>query len=82
MRPPECAICGNEFEPGEKGGVVKFKKRFSDHAWIRKMKRIAGVGHPPYSDWFCEKHFDRAKELSNLPINKAMEIMRAEEEKK
>ena len=82
MRPPECAICGSDFEPGDKGGLVHFKKRFSDNVWIRKMKRINGVGHPPYAEWFCGKHIDRAKELSNLTVNKAMEIMKAEEEQK
>ncbi len=82
MRPPECAICGNDFEPGEKGGVLHFKKRFSDYVWERKMKRINGVGHPPFADWFCEKHFSRAKQLLSLTINKAMKILREEEEEK
>ncbi|HUU89343.1 MAG TPA: hypothetical protein VMX17_16535 [Candidatus Glassbacteria bacterium] len=79
MRPPECAICGKEFEPGEKGGVIYFKKRFSDQVWERKMKRINGVGHPPYAEWFCENHYERADELRNLSIDKAMAILREKE---
>ncbi len=82
MRPPECVICGNDFEPGDKGGVLNFKKRFSDYVWERKMKRIGGVGHPPYAEWFCEEHYTRAEELTSMTINKAMEILREEEEQK
>ena len=81
MRPPECAICGKEFDEDTKGGLIYFKKRFSDKVWNRKMDRIGGTGHPPYADWFCEIHYQRAKELSNLTIDKAMSKLRNEEKK-
>ncbi len=77
MRPPTCRICDKDLEENE-GGLVSFRKRFSDLVWERKMKRINGVGHPPYTDWFCEKHYQRAQELKDLTIDKAMAIMNEE----
>ncbi|MBK5113613.1 MAG: hypothetical protein KGD59_10625 [Candidatus Heimdallarchaeota archaeon] len=71
MRPPVCAICDRDLEEND-GGVIYFKKRFSDKVWDRKMNRIQGVGHPPYAEWLCGKHFDRAKELEELTIDKAI----------
>jgi hypothetical protein len=71
MRPPVCAICDRDLEESD-GGVIYFKKRFSDKVWDRKMNRIQGVGHPPYAEWFCGKHFDRVKELEELTIDKAI----------
>lgn len=82
MRPPECAICGKEFEPGEKGGIIYFKKRFSDRVWERKMKRIDGVGHPPYAEWFCSEHYPQAEELKDQTIDKAMAKLREKERTK
>ena len=77
MRPPVCVICDKDLEEKE-GGVVYFKKRFSDKVWDRKMKRINGVGHPPYAEWFCGKHYERAKELVDLTINEAITKIREE----
>ena len=82
MRPPECAICGKDFDINDKAGLINFKKRFSDQAWVRKMMRTDSVGHPPYAEWFCEEHYPRAKELEGKTIDKAMEILRNEEELK
>ncbi len=77
MKPPECRICGNKMEIDE-GGLVQFKKRPSDIEWDEKRKRIEGfVGHPPYIDWFCREHYDKANELQNLTIEKAMKILKS-----
>ncbi|MBN1330303.1 MAG: hypothetical protein JXA54_12590 [Candidatus Heimdallarchaeota archaeon] len=73
-----CRICDKDLDENE-GGLVSFKKRFSDKVWERKMKRIHGVGHPPYMDWFCEKHYQRAKDLKDLTIDKAMAVMNSED---
>ncbi|NPE09587.1 MAG: hypothetical protein GNW80_14975 [Asgard group archaeon] len=78
MRPPVCVICDVDLEENE-GGVIYYKKRFSDKVWDRKMNRINGVGHPPYAEWFCGKHYDRAKELEDLTIDKALIKIREEE---
>ena len=59
------------------GGLFYFKKRPSDIKWDEKMEKNDIVGHPPYCDWFCEKHDKMAKELSGLTIDKAMKSLRS-----
>ena len=78
MRPPMCAICGKEDFDLKKGGLVYFALRTSDQKWEKKMKDKGMVGHPPYAEWFCEKHFPKAKELENLTIDKAMDVLKKE----
>jgi hypothetical protein len=68
MRPPICAICDKDLDGGE-GGLVYFAKRPSDIEWDEKMKRLGRVGHPPYAEWFCDRHFT---------IDKAFEILMKE----
>lgn len=68
MKPPVCIICNVRFEPEEEGGVVNFAKRKGDLEWEKRDI----VEHPPYAEWFCGKHFDYAKSLSELTINIAM----------
>ena len=81
MRPPVCCICDKDLDENE-GGVIYFKKRFSDLVWDRKMKRTNRVGHPPYAEWFCEKHYQRANEMTNQTIDKAIaQIIKEEKEK-
>jgi len=75
MRPPICRICDKELDDLDKGGLVYFKKRLSDIEWDKRMKKIGGVGHPPYADWFCNKHYEKANEVSHLTIDKAMESL-------
>jgi hypothetical protein len=72
MKPPICHICGKRMEDIDDGGLIYFKKRSSDMEWEEKMKKIGGVGHPPWAEWFCAKHYDRAKELSHLTISEVM----------
>ena len=72
MRPPICAICGKRMEDINDGGLIYFKKRPSDIKWQERMEKIGGVGHPPWAEWFCKKHYDKAKALSHLPIDEAM----------
>ena len=71
MRPPICEICDRDLT-AEEGGLVYFKKRPSDVEWERRMKEENMVGHPPFAGWFCGLHYERAKELSHLPIDEAM----------
>ncbi len=78
MKPPVCVICDKDIDEKE-GGLVYFKKRFSDYVWERRMKRIGGVGHPPYAEWFCKKHYAIAKDLDNLTIDKAINLIQEEE---
>jgi hypothetical protein len=76
MKPPICAICMVKFDPINTGGLIHFKLRQSDKEWRERMDKIHGTGHPPESAWFCEKHFPRAKELSDLTIDKAFQQLR------
>ncbi len=76
MKPPVCIICDKRFSPSEEGDVIYFKKRRSDKKWVKRMERTGSVGHPPYAEWFCEKHYKAAKELEGLPINEAMQILK------
>ncbi|MHA1301049.1 MAG: hypothetical protein ACTSO9_16635 [Candidatus Helarchaeota archaeon] len=78
MRPPECAICNKNFDPsGEECGLIYFKRRVSDEEWDKRMEEKGMVGHPPYAEWFCPKHYKKAKELQNLTIDEAMPKIRA-----
>ena len=71
LRPPECAVCGVEFFDDE-GGLIYFRKRDSDVAWEKKMKKNGMVGHPPYAEWFCGEHIKIAKKYRHLIITEAM----------
>lgn len=74
MRPPECDVCGKE----EGCDLVYFKKRPSDEEWVKKMKEKDMVGHPPYAEWYCAAHVERARELQHLPIDEAKRLMKSE----
>ena len=63
MKPPICIICDTRFTPSDEGDVIYFKKTKWDIEWEEEMERKGSVGHPPYAEWFCEKHFKAAKEL-------------------
>jgi hypothetical protein len=75
MRPPICDICDKDLTADE-GGLVYFKRRPSDIEWEKRMKEGKMVGHPPYAAWFCGEHHEQARELSHLPINEAMRIIK------
>ena len=76
MKPPICAICYTEFLDSEEGGLVYFEKKNSDLKWEKMMREEGLTGHPPYAEWFCEKHYEAAKELKKLTINEAMYILK------
>ena len=78
MKPPICRICDKKLADMDDGGLIYFKKRPSDIEWEKRMEEIGGVGHPPYADWFCKKHYEKAMELKHLPINEALKILRSE----
>jgi hypothetical protein len=76
MRPPICRICDKKLEDMNDCGLIYFKKRSSDIEWERGMVEIGGVGHPPYAEWFCKKHYDKAYKLKHLTIDKALKILK------
>ncbi|MFX0188407.1 MAG: hypothetical protein ACFE8A_11815 [Candidatus Hodarchaeota archaeon] len=76
MRPPICAICDKNFMDKDDGGLIYFKKRSSDIEWDETMEREGMVGHPPYAEWFCSEHYEKAYKLKNLTIDKALKILK------
>ena len=76
MRPPICAICDKKMLDTEEGGLIYFKKRPSDIEWERKMAQKGMVGHPPYAEWFCKDHYDKAHELEHLTIDVAFKKLK------
>jgi len=62
MRAPVCQACGIWTNDGE---MITFKKSDADIMWDREMEIVVDVeyGQPPYTQWFCTKHCDAAKEL-------------------
>lgn len=78
MRPPICGICDKMLISKDDGGLIYFNKRPSDIEWEERMEEIGGIGHPPYAEWFCKKHFEKANNLKHLPINEALKNLRSE----
>jgi hypothetical protein len=76
LRPPICVICDKKLVDMDDGGLIYFKKRPSDIEWEEYMEKKGYVGHPPYAEWFCKSHYNRAYELKDLTIDKAMKILK------
>ena len=72
MKPPVCCICDKKLDFPDEGGLIYFKKRSSDKIWDKKMEENDMVGHPPYAEWFCKDHFEKANKLKDLSIDKAL----------
>jgi len=75
MKPPICAICDKEFIDSDEAELVYFEKRRGDKKWLQIMREESMTGHPPFADWFCDKHYEAAKELKKMTITEAMEIL-------
>lgn len=71
MRPPECAVCGDEFTAPD-GRLVTFAERDSDRQWRERVAAERMVGHPPNVEWFCGVHGDAAAALAGLTIDAAL----------
>ncbi len=71
MRPPECAVCGDEFTAPD-GRLVTFAERDSDRQWRERVAAERMVGHPPNVEWFCGVHAEAAAALAGLTIDVAM----------
>ena len=76
MRPPICVICDKNLIDMDDGGLIYFKKRPSDIEWDENMEMKGYVGHPSYAEWFCSVHYNKAYELKDLTIDKAMKILK------
>jgi hypothetical protein len=71
-----CAICGRHLK--DNGGLIYFRKRPSDIAWQERMDEKKMVGHPPYAEWFCDEHYEIAKQVQHLAIDEACKIIRSD----
>ena len=77
MRPPECAVCDERFDPfGSGGGLVSFARDPADADWYVRAKQPGFVGHPPHEEWFCEKHVAAARAVAQLTRREAMRSLR------
>lgn len=77
MRPPICRICDKKLADKDDGGLIYFKKRPSDIEWEKRLEEIGGVGHPPFAEWFCKKHYNEANELKHLTIDKVLQFLKS-----
>ena len=76
MRPPECAVCGDEFTAPD-GRLVTFAERDSDRQWRERAAAERMVGHPPNVEWFCGVHAQAAIDLAGETIDVAMRALTA-----
>jgi hypothetical protein len=76
MKPPVCCICDKRLDSPDEGGLIYFKKRSSDKKWDKRMEEKGMVGHPPYAEWFCKEHYEKAIKLKDLVIDEAMKSFR------
>jgi hypothetical protein len=78
MRPPDCAVCDERFDPfGSGGELVSFARDPADADWYARAKKPGFVGHPPHEEWFCARHAPAARELAHLNLREAMKNLRA-----
>ena len=82
MKPPICEICDKRIKDMKKGGLVYFQKTKSDEEWDRRVEEEGIIGHPPYAEWFCAKHYLIAKKYSKLPRGVALVSIKRELKKK
>jgi hypothetical protein len=76
MRPPECAVCGDEFTAPD-GRLVTFAERDADRQWRERVAAERMVGHPPNVEWFCGVHAEAALALAGETIDVAMRALTA-----
>ena len=76
MRPPICIICDKDGIDGHDIKLISFHKNESDIQWEKEMDEKGFVGHPPWQEWFCKKHYKKAIKLSHLSLNEALNTLR------
>lgn len=68
MRPPVCAVCDNSFDP-----QTGLSLRFTDYSPLPENI----TGHPKGEEWFCELHSAKAKELTEMNLQSALNILKS-----
>lgn len=72
MKPPICAVCGHRAtrdQPDRQTRLV----RFADYEPLPDDV----AGHPKGLEWFCEEHREAAEALRELPLDAALNRLRA-----
>ena len=64
MRPPICDICHEDILEGEH--LIYFQEDEADKAMRKRLSEPGMTGHPSNAFWFCEKHYQIAKEFSEM----------------
>lgn len=77
MRPPECCICEKMLEGESDGGLLSFVKSPSDLDWDKKAEEPGFIGHPPYLEWFCQEHYEMAKQYQNMILREALKKIKS-----
>ncbi len=76
MKPPFCAMCGNNLRNDEREfELLYFKLTLEEEASNQRMRDNRRVGHPAGAYWFCADHTEQAKTLTHLHIKEAKAIM-------
>ena len=76
MKPPICCVCDKNLDHPNEGELIYFKKRKSDIDWDKRMEKIQGVGHPPYAEWFCKEHYEKAKDMTDNTIDVVIKYLK------
>ena len=73
MKPPICSVCHRDFY--KDGGLVYFKETEKDKANNERLQQRGMTGHPSNAFWFCEKHYEYARSLSDLTKIEAFQLI-------
>lgn len=78
MKPPFCHICN--FRGNDECHIVYFA--LTEAMKKEQKEREPGfIEHPGNAEWFCEKHYEIAKNYVHLPLHQAMKEIRKDLEK-
>lgn len=81
MRPPRCVVCKKGFRGRpEEGGLLSFKLSEKDKSYNERFKQPGFVGHPRGKDWFCGKHYEKAKTYRHLTLSEAIQQLKDSDE--
>jgi len=79
MKPPVCCVCQRSFDPPRRGDLVRFARTEADKQWDEDAKSKGFTGHPPYAEWFCDRHLAAARNLQYLTLEKALPALRRQQ---
>ena len=68
MKPPHCVLCKKNFRknPEVVFRLVRFKRTAEQEKAHQEMDKLRKIGHPDNAFWFCEDHYENARNHSHL----------------